>query len=299
MNFMGFMNRKVLAAVGCLVLAGCGGSKEEIFQGYAEGEYVRVAAPFAGSLTELAVKRGDQVKAGAPLYALEQENERAARQEAEQRLKKAGDSLESAKAQRVQAAASLKHAEQTYRRTQELAGKKFVSPQALDDARSALDQAQAGLASLDAQATAAQADAAAARAVLKQAEWKLAQKTVSAPVAGSVEDTLYVTGEWVAAGGPVVSLLPPENLKARFFVPETRLGTLKLGQSVELRCDGCKAPVPAKVSFIAAQAEYTPPVIYSKENRTKLVYLVEARPAPADAAKLRPGQPLDVVLKHD
>lgn len=288
-----------LAGISVLILASCGGSKEDVFQGYAEGEYVRVAAPFAGNLTELAVKRGDQVKAGAPLYALEQENERAARLEAEERLKKAGDSLEAAKAQRVQAAALLTHAEQTYRRTQELAGKKFVSPQALDDARSALDQAKAGLAALDAQATAAQADAAAAQAVLKQAQWKLDQKTVPAPVTGSVEDTLYVLGEWVAAGGPVVSMLPPENIKARFFVPETKLGAVKLGQAVELRCDGCKAPVPAKVSFIAAQAEYTPPVIYSKENRTKLVYLVEARPAPADATKLRPGQPLDVLLKHD
>lgn len=286
-----------LAGISILILAGCGGSKEDVFQGYAEGEYVRVAAPFAGNLTELAVKRGDQVKAGAPLYTLEQENERAARLEAEERLKKASDSLEAAKAQRVQAAAVLRHAEQTYRRDQELAQKKFVSPQVLDDARSALDQARAGLTALDAQATAAQADAAAAEAVLKQAQWKLDQKTVPAPVTGSVEDTLYVTGEWVAAGGPVVSLLPPENIKARFFIPETRLGAVKQGQTVALRCDGCKDAISAKVSFIAAQAEYTPPVIYSKENRTKLVYLVEARPAPADATKLRPGQPLDVVLK--
>ncbi len=283
--------------IALLSLGGCSSDDPSVYQGYAEGEYVRVAAPFGGQLARLEVKRGDAVQAGAPLYVLEQENERAARQEAEQRLKKAGDSLDAARAQRDQAVAQLRLAEQSYRRTRDLAQKKFVSPQALDDARAGLDQARAGLASLEAQATAARSEAEAARAVLQQAEWKLKQKTLSAPVAGTVEDTLYVTGEWVPAGSPVVSLLPPENLKARFFVPETRLGSVKLGQGVELHCDGCPAPVSAKVSFIAAQAEYTPPVIYSKENRTKLVYLVEARPAPADAVKLRPGQPLDVELK--
>lgn len=202
------MVRWILLA-GLLSLGAYSSGGKSVYQGYAEGEYVRVAAPFAGSLTALAVKRGDQVKAGAPLYALEQENERAARLEAEERLKKAGDSLEAVRAQRVQAAAQLKHAEQTYRRTQELAGKRFVSPQALDDARSSLDQARAGLASLDAQATAAAAEAEAAKAVLAQAKWKLDQKTVAAPVAGVVDDTLYVKGEWVPAGSPVVSLLPP------------------------------------------------------------------------------------------
>jgi HlyD family secretion protein len=289
------MVRWILLA-GLLFLEACSSGGKSVYQGYAEGEYVRVAAPFAGSLTALAVKRGDRVQAGAPLFVLEQENERAARLEAEERLKKASDSLDAARAQRVQAAAQLKHAEQTYRRTRELAGKRFLSPQALDDARSSLDQARAGLASLDALATAAAAEAEAAKAVLAQAKWRLDQKTVAAPVAGAVDDTLYVKGEWVPAGSPVVSLLPPQNIKARFFVPESRLGGLMPGQAVELRCDGCAAPIAATISFIASQAEYTPPVIYSKENRAKLVYLVEARPKPEDAVKLHPGQPLDVQL---
>jgi HlyD family secretion protein len=86
-------------------------------------------------------------------------------------------------------------------------------------------------------------------------------------------------------------------VKVRFFVPETRLGAVKVGQKVSLACDGCAAPIDASVSFIASQAEFTPPVIYSKDNRTKLVFLVEARPAPADATKLHPGQPVDVTLQ--
>jgi HlyD family secretion protein len=99
----------------------------------------------------------------------------------------------------------------------------------------------------------------------------------------------------VGAGQPVVSLLPPENLKARFFVPEPRLGAVKIGQPVELRCDGCGAPIAVRVDYVAPRAEYTPPVIYSRENRGKLVFLVEARPAQPHAA-LRPGLPVEVVF---
>jgi HlyD family secretion protein len=111
-----------------------------------------------------------------------------------------------------------------------------------------------------------------------------------------VHDTLYSEGEYVNAGQPVVSLLPPGNLKMRFFVPETIVGALKLGQEVRAVCDGCGAPIGAKISYVSRQAEFTPPVLYSREQRAKLVFLIEARPAPADALRLKPGQPLDVSL---
>jgi len=137
----------------------------------------------------------------------------------------------------------------------------------------------------------------AARESLKQADWKLRQKTVAATVDGTVTDTLFVRGEWVPAGAPVVSMLPPANVKVRFFVPEPRLGAVKVGQKVSLACDGCASPVAGQVTYIAPQAEFTPPVIYSKDSRAKLVFLVEAKPAAADAAKLHPGQPIDVTLQ--
>jgi len=144
---------------------------------------------------------------------------------------------------------------------------------------------------------AAEAQAAAAKQSLAQADWRLRQKSVASNVAGVVVDTLFVRGEWVPAGAPVVSLLPPANVKARFFVPESKLGAMKVGQGVKLACDACGAPIDAKVTFIAPQAEFTPPVIYSKDNRAKLVFLVEARPAEGDAARLHPGQPVDVSLQ--
>ena len=143
---------------------------------------------------------------------------------------------------------------------------------------------------------AARAEAKAANNALAQAQWRLDQKTQTAPVASIVYDTLYRPGEWVAAGAPVVSLLPPGNVKIRFYIPEPALATLRRGAAVSVRCDGCNAPIAARVAFIAPQAEYTPPVIYSRENRSKLVFLVEARPDEPNPA-LHPGLPVEVALQ--
>jgi HlyD family secretion protein len=108
---------------------------------------------------------------------------------------------------------------------------------------------------------------------------------------------MYREGEWVPAGSPVLRMLPPENVKVRFFVPQTLVGALAIGQNVVLHCDGCTANVPAKITFISPEAEYTPPIIYSNETRSKLVFMIEARPAPDKAVGLHPGQPVEVRLQ--
>src|SRR5438874_2225221 len=198
----------------CLsLLCACGPRAEQPLQGYVEGEYVRVAAPFAGTLQQLSVQRGGEVTAGAPLFTLERENEIAGRRQAE-----------------------------------------------------------------------------------PQADWRLSQRAVTAPANGRVSDTYFVVGDWVPAGAVVASLLPPGNIKIRFFVAEPRLGALRPGQVVRFSCDGCGDAMSAIISFIADRAEFTPPVLYSKENRTKLVYLVEAKPETSVAIRLNPGQPIDVTL---
>jgi HlyD family secretion protein len=112
-----------------------------------------------------------------------------------------------------------------------------------------------------------------------------------------VHDTLYRSGEFVAAGNPVVVLLPPENLKVRFFVPQEKLPQIKTGGTVSVKADGAARAFSATVNYISTQAEYTPPVIYSRETRAELVFMIEAKFSPADAAELRPGQPVDVELK--
>jgi HlyD family secretion protein len=137
----------------------------------------------------------------------------------------------------------------------------------------------------------------AARAVLAQANWRVNEKSVAAPAQGMVYDTMYREGEWVAAGNPVVRMLPPQNIKVRFFVPETVVGSLAIGHKVSLHCDGCVTDIPATVTYVSAEAEYTPPVIYSNETRGKLIYMIEAHPTREDAPKLHPGQPVAVRLQ--
>jgi HlyD family secretion protein len=141
-----------------------------------------------------------------------------------------------------------------------------------------------------AQSAAAQA----AQSAVEMAQWRLDQRRVAAPVAGRVADVLARPGETIAAGAPVVSLLPPENIFVRFFVPETALASIHRADAVALACDSCPAGLTATISFISPQAEYTPPVIYSEESRAKLVFLIEARPRPEQARLLNPGQPIEV-----
>jgi HlyD family secretion protein len=307
--------------VSLALLAACTNDEPRSYQGYAEGEYVRVAAPFSGALETLAVTRGAQVRAGDPLFTLEQENEAAARREAQERLKNAEAQLadlrkgkrpteiETVQAQLAQAEAAAQFSRTQLRRAEELVAQNFVSRDRVDEARATHDRDTQRVAELKAQLAtarlaarpdeikAAEHNVEAAKAALAQADWKLEQKSVKATVAGLVQDTFYVRGEWVNANQPVVSLLPPQNVKARFFVAERELGALKIGQQLTLSCDGCRTPIPAVVSFISPQAEYTPPVIYSQQERKKLVFLIEARLTPEDAEKLHPGQPLDVKLE--
>ena len=314
------MKRILPPIAAALALAACGNSDPPALQGYVEGEYVRVAAPFAGTLVTLDAERGKQVEPGTPLFALEAENEDAARGEAAARLRKAlatvddlkkgkrPTEIDAVRAQLTQAEVGAAFSEKEWRRQLDLVARGFVSQSRADEAKTARDRDRGKVLELQNELEttragtrpdeirAAEAEAAAARESLAQAEWKLKQKSVASTVAGTVADLLFVRGEWVPAGAPVVSLLPPANVKVRFFVPEPRLGAVKVGGKVKLACDGCGAPLDASITFIAPQAEFTPPVIYSKDSRAKLVFLVEARPTPADAARLHPGQPVDVTL---
>jgi HlyD family secretion protein len=314
------MKKTACMAALLALAAGCGNKDPAALQGYAEGDYVRVAAPFAGTLVKLEAQRGQNVEPGTPLFALEAENEDAARREANERLRRAlaqvddlrkgkrPTEIESSRAQLAQAQVAANLSERELARQLDLVAKGFVSQQRADEARAARDRDRNRVAELQAdletarlgsrpdEIRAAEAEAAAAREALAQADWRLRQRSVASTVAGTVTDTLFVRGEWVPAGAPVVALLPPGNVKVRFFVPEAKLGSVKVGQKVTLACDGCASAINGTISFIAPQAEFTPPVIYSKDNRAKLVFLVEARPGAADAVKLHPGQPVDVTL---
>ena len=311
---------KAIPLLLALALAACSKGEPPALQGYVEGEYVRIAAPFAGTLVKLETQRGAAVREGAPLFALEAENEDAARREAEEQVRRAEAQLNdlrkgkreteigAVRAQLAQAEAAAVLSQKELARQLDLVAKGFVSAQSADQARANRDRDRDKVVEMrnmlatnmagarPDELRAAEAQVNASRQALAQADWRLRQKSVAATAAGVVTDTMFVQGEWVNAGAPVVSILPPANVKVRFFVPEPRLGALRVGQRVDIACDGCGAPIAASISFIAPQAEFTPPVIYSKESRAKLVFRVEARTSPEDAAKLHPGLPVDVRL---
>lgn len=300
-----------------VLFSACVEDPPETFQGYVEGEFVYVASPIGGRLEELNVRRGQSVTEGAVLFKLEQDFEEAVVQEASKKLKQAMDRLANLKkgkrpseiqtieARLKKAKAGLKLAEIEYNRRIELTKKEFISKERLDRARTVYDQqlqqvreitAELKTASLGArpdEIKVAQAEVKAERARLAQAQWNLDQKTQMAKTSGIVFDTIHYKGEWVPPGRPVVSLLPPENIKVRFFVPERKVGQISLGQKVFVSFDG-GGPIPAKVSFISPRAQYTPPVIYSSHSRAKLVFMVEAAPDMDSAHSLHPGQPVDV-----
>ena len=143
---------------------------------------------------------------------------------------------------------------------------------------------------------AATAETLQAQAKLDQTLWNFNQKAQKAPASSFVFDTLYRVGEWVTAGQPVVSLLPPENVEVRFFVPQTIIGTLKKGQKIIITYDGAEKPVPTTISYISPSAEFTPPVIYSSQSRAKLVFMIKSKPSLEDAIRLHPGQPVDATI---
>jgi HlyD family secretion protein len=169
--------------------------------------------------------------------------------------------------------ATLANAQQTYDRAASLNKTGSGTQANLDSAVSALRVAEA-------------------RVVTSQT--RLARRSGFAPVAGTIQQIYFREGEMVAAQRPVLSIMPPGNMKLRFFVSERELPKLSIGDEVRVACDNCAADLTAKIYFIATSAEYTPPVIYSLEERSKLVYLIQARPSRPDA--LRVGQPIDVYL---
>ena len=301
------------------LLAGCGNQPNDTWQGYIEGEYVLLASPYAGQLQKLHVRRGERIETGKPVFALEQESERAARLEAEERLKaaqarlgnlkvpKRPPEIEALRAQLNQARAARDLAALQLEQAEKLFKESFVAQTRLDEARATHErelarvrEAEAQLKTAlqplgrDAEREAAESEVEAAKAALAQAAWRLEQKSVAAPVGGLVHETFFVEGEWVPAGRPVAALLPPGNVKARFYVPEASLSAVSVGKDIEIRCDGCPAPIGAKVTYVSNQAEYTPPVLFSRESRAKLMFLVEAR---LQGTNLRPGQPVDVKVK--
>jgi HlyD family secretion protein len=300
-----------------VLLAACDQAPKDGWQGYVEAEFTYVAPLNAGRITELHVVRGDQVTAGQVLFALENDSEMAARDQAMAELTKAEadladlrkgarpEDLAIIQAQLDTARASLALSVPRLERRQKMVKSSIVGEEELDEAKSAILADRGGIAEYAArlaesklparidQIAAAQAAVEARWAAFADAEWQLSRRQETAPANARVEDVFYRLGETAGAAQPVVSLLAPGQLKLRFFVPEPDLARLSVGQRVAVSCDGCAPDITATVRFIAREAEFTPPVIYSLTRREKLVFMVEA--TPDDPALIwHPGLPVDI-----
>jgi HlyD family secretion protein len=313
------MRLALVPSLALLALAGCNGSSAPSMQGYVEGTYVYVSADKAGRVVERKAVAGSPAAENDVLAQLDDADERQAVAGAEARLAQAKAQLAdlgSGKrpeeisvlvAQLNAARTTFNAANDDYTRKLVLREKGVVAQQAVDDAKTARDSAQSQVDAAERQLevaklparpeaiTAAERNVAAEDAALAQAKIGLDRRTLRAPAAGLVEETFYEPGELVAAGQAVVSLLPDANRKIRFFLPEPLLAGVKVGSRVAVSCDGCAKDLAGEVTFVATEAEFTPPVLYSRGNREKLVYRVDAKPL-GDAAALKVGQPVDVVL---
>lgn len=289
------------------------------WQGYAEADFVKVGPTQQGLVTAVQVQRGDHVVKGAPLFDQDDAMDRAAVDQAAHLAQQAKDQLANlqgpakpteiaqAEANLTDAIAARGKVQADLQRNETLLASGAATKQIVDQERADLASAEAKIAAAAAAVKQAQAPLGrpdeivaqasaveAADAALAQARWRLAQRSVASPVAGIVADVLARPGETLQAGAPVVSLLPPENIFIRFFVPEPSLAHVHPGDAVALTCDDCPPDLTGVVSFISPQAEYTPPFIYSESTRAKFVFLAEARPNRDQAALFNPGQPVTV-----
>ena len=289
-------------------------NRSNVLSGYVEGEPLYLAAPVSGAVAQVYVQRGDRVKAGDKLFVVDPAQLTAQRQQAVAEVGAAQAQAQDARkglrpvelavydANIAAAEARARDAAADMRRVQPLVRKGIYAPARLDDVRAALQTANAQLVAAqrqrdaatlgarEGQVEAADSRVAQAQAGLSAADARLSDLAPVAPSAGRVEEVFFQQGEWSTANQPVLSLLPDDRIRLRFFVPEQSLAAYRIGSVVRFACDGCASGLSARITFVSPRPEFTPPIIYSRETRDRLVYMVEARPS----ARLNPGQPVDV-----
>lgn len=311
---------KVTAAAICLIasLTACRNGFQNTYQGYIEGDYLYISSSVGGKVVKKHVDRGDWVDKDTLLFELDPEPERSQYLEAQSRFlaaealfedKTRGQrppELAAIEASIDRAESALSFSRKELARVKTLRDREAIAVEKYDAAEAAYERDAAAVAELkerlkvaklgarSGQLEAARKDMERSKTALDRASWSLEQKKGTAPGQAFVTDVLYHEGEYVPPGYPVAVLLPPDRVKARFFVPEEKLSSLERGQKVSVSLDGSTGSIEGTVRYISPQAEYTPPFIYSKDNRKKLVFMVEVSFRKSDARNLHPGQPVEV-----
>ncbi|MGN6536460.1 MAG: HlyD family secretion protein [Mesorhizobium sp.] len=290
--------------------------------GYVEGDYVLLAPIEVAQVQSVSVRRGDRIAAGAALATLEVADAGIAVAQAQAavgaaealladlKVGKRPEEIAVLEAAVRSAKAQADEAGRVLDRTRDLAKRGIATQAQLDEATTAVEVAQAAIGQSEANLAVAKlparpeaikaADNAVkqAKAALDQAEWRLSKRTLTAPAAGRINDVIRNAGDTAGPTAPVVSMLPDGAVKLTVYVPEAAFSSIKVGSELAVRCDGCGSGLKARVSYVSPDPEFTPPVIYSLENRQKLVYLVEARPE-GGAGPLQPGQIVDVDIARE
>lgn len=314
------MRKSLITALALFILlCSCNGGDHPQFSGYVEGENIYLASPYFGVLKELNVHRGEHVEKGQLLFRLDPNPQEMSVFQAKAELEQAQNALadlekprrlpelSAIEAQIQQANAQIELARIRVDRFQKLYNKQSVDKDSLDAAIATLQQqtqlkeqyqanlALAKLGGREDQIKAQNAQITELTSKLNEAQWELAQKVINAPASGVIFDTYYRQGEFVAGQQPVLSLLTPNNIKIQFFVPLEYLAKIKVGQKITFDCDGCKPDNPGVISYISPDAEYIPPLVYSRENYSKLVFRIKARIT--NPTQFKPGQPVTVMLQ--
>lgn len=269
-----------MKALGILLLSiVCLCAKEVVVDGYVEGEYIYLAPSTSGILEEINVVKGQQVAKDSNLFAVDSTMWQL-------KLNNAQNSVQAAKEQLLQSQAIFSNAKKEYNRARKLIQSKAISQGEYDTKLANFDSANARVSELKTQLAIAEEN-------LQQTQRQYTQNVVTSKVNGIVSDVYFRLGEFVAQGNPILAILPPENVKIRFFVAEKVLPTIHYNQKVFVRYDNAPKEIEAKVSYIAPTAEYTPPIIYSVQSRNKLVFMIEATFENLQEV-LNPGLPVSV-----
>jgi len=301
----------------CLLGLSCSQQKQDNYQGYAESELVFIASPSAGQLIDLTIQRGQRVSKGQRLFTLDKNPQLIDKRQREAQVEQnkflyldskkpqRQPKQDAIKAQFEQIKADIVLAKLRVFRNKQLYRQAAVDKDRLDQAIALLKKDEAILKQYQANYTLAllgdrvdkinalYQQLLSAKESLALASWQLEQKSQNAPVDGIVFDTYYRAGEYVNATKPVLSLLSSQYLDILFFIPVPSLDKIKVGQRVTLLCEGCSTE-QGRIYYIAPQAEYTPPLVYSRQNNPKLVFKVRIKPD--NPEHFQSGQPVVVKL---